>query len=90
MSCKFQTELADLVYLVYENMGSIKPSLGDIHVLLSTSVKADCAKQIMYMSLVPTTTHVGLLKKNNVFFLHPTFWLLHASDHNWAAFGCTV
>lgn len=71
LSCKFQTELADLVYLLYENMGSIKPSLGDIHVLLYTSVKVDCAKQTLHRSLVLTTTHIGLLKENNVFFSAP-------------------
>lgn len=71
LSCKFQTELADLVYLLHENMGSIKPSLGDIHVLLYTSVKVDCAKQTVYRSLVLTTTHIGLLKENNVFFSAP-------------------
>lgn len=49
-------------------MGSIKPSLGDILVLLYTSVKVDCAKQAVYRSLVLTTTHIGLLKENNVFF----------------------
>lgn len=71
LSSKFQTELADLVYLLHENMGSIKPSLGDIHVLLYTSVKVDCAKQTAYRSLVLTTTHIGLLKENNVFFSAP-------------------
>uniref|UniRef100_A0A8C3EQU0 Kinesin family member 16B n=1 Tax=Corvus moneduloides TaxID=1196302 RepID=A0A8C3EQU0_CORMO len=43
----------------------IKPSLGDILVLLYTSVKVDCAKQTVYRSLVLTTTHIGLLKENN-------------------------
>ncbi|GAB0187727.1 kinesin-like protein KIF16B [Grus japonensis] len=68
LSCKFRTELADLVYLLHENMGSIKPSLGDIHVLLYTSVKVDCAKQTVYRALVLTTTHIGLLRENNVFY----------------------
>ncbi|KAJ7407208.1 Kinesin-like protein KIF16B [Willisornis vidua] len=77
LSCKFQTELADLVYLLHENMGSIKPSLGDIHVLLYTSVKVDCAKQTVYRTLVLTTTHIGLLKENNVFYPAPN--LLDAS-----------
>ncbi|XP_051648627.1 kinesin-like protein KIF16B isoform X2 [Manacus candei] len=65
LSCKFQTELADLVYLLHENMGSIKPSLGDIRVLLYTSVKVDCAEQTVYRTLVLTTTHIGLLKENH-------------------------
>ncbi|KAJ7398674.1 Kinesin-like protein KIF16B [Pitangus sulphuratus] len=65
LSCKFQTELADLVYLLHENMGSIKPPLGDIHVLLYTSVKVDSAEQTVYRTLVLTTTHIGLLKENH-------------------------
>ncbi|KAM6272590.1 kinesin-like protein KIF16B isoform 2-T2 [Spheniscus humboldti] len=71
LSCKFRTVLADLVYLLHENMGSIKPSLGDIHILLYTTVKIDCAKQIEYRSLVLTTTHIGLLRENNVFYPAP-------------------
>lgn len=71
LSCKFQTELADLVYLLYENMGSVKPSLGDINVLLYTSVKVECAEQTVYRSLVLTATHIGLLKENHVFFSAP-------------------
>lgn len=71
MPCKFQIELADLDNLLYESMGSIKPSLGDIHVLLSTAVNVDCAKQAVYRSLVLTTTHLGLLKENKAFFPAP-------------------
>ncbi|XP_076191165.1 kinesin-like protein KIF16B isoform X1 [Aptenodytes patagonicus] len=71
LSCKFRTVLADLVYLLHENMGSIKPSLGDTQVLLYTTVKIDCAKQIVYRSLVLTTTHIGLLRENNVFYPAP-------------------
>uniref|UniRef100_A0A8C3KJA5 Kinesin family member 16B n=1 Tax=Calidris pygmaea TaxID=425635 RepID=A0A8C3KJA5_9CHAR len=73
LSCKFRTELVDLVYLLHENMGSIKPSLGDVHVLLYTSVKVDCAKQTVYRALVLTTTHIGLLRENNVFYPAPNF-----------------
>lgn len=71
LSCKFQTELANLVYLLHENMGNFKPSLADIHVLMYTSVKVDCAKQTMHRSLVLTSTHIGLLKEKNVFFSAP-------------------
>ncbi|XP_014821911.1 PREDICTED: kinesin-like protein KIF16B isoform X1 [Calidris pugnax] len=73
LSCKFRTELVDLVYLLHENMGSIKPSLGDVHVLLYTSVKVDCAKQTVHRALVLTTTHIGLLRENNVFYPAPNF-----------------
>lgn len=79
MPSKFQTELADLVCLLYENMGSIKPSLGDIHILLSTSVNVGCAEQAVCRSLGFTTPHVGLLKENNVFFSAPN--ILDASCH---------
>ncbi|XP_053917049.1 kinesin-like protein KIF16B isoform X4 [Cuculus canorus] len=73
LSCKFRTELADLVYLLHANMGNSKPSLGDIHVLLYTSVKVDCAKQTLYRALVLTTTHIGLLRENKVFYPAPNF-----------------
>lgn len=73
LCCRFRTVLADLVYLLHENMGSIKPSLGDIHVLLYTTVKIDCVKQTVYRSLVLTTTHIGLLRENNVFYPAPNF-----------------
>lgn len=73
LSCNFRTELADLVYVLHENMGSIKPSLGDIHVLLYSPVKVDCAKQTLYRSLVLTTTHIGLLRENKVFYPSPNF-----------------
>lgn len=66
--CRFTAELADLVYLLHENMGSIKPSLGDIQVLLYTSVKVAYAKGTMYRSLVLTTTHIGLLRESSVFY----------------------
>ncbi|XP_068796506.1 kinesin-like protein KIF16B isoform X2 [Struthio camelus] len=72
LSCKFRTMLADLVYLLHENMGSNKPSLGDIQVLLYTTVKKDCFKQTVYRSLVLTTTHIGLLREN-VFYSAPNF-----------------
>ncbi|XP_067149896.1 uncharacterized protein [Apteryx mantelli] len=72
LSCKFRTMLADLVYLLHENMGSNKPSLGDIRVLLYTTVKKDCFKQTVYRSLVLTTTHIGLLREN-VFYSAPNF-----------------
>ncbi|KAK2531773.1 Kif16b [Columba guinea] len=62
LSCNFRTELADLVYILHENMGSIKPSLGDIHVLLYSSVKVDSAKQTLYRTLILTTTHIDDLK----------------------------
>ncbi|XP_075003779.1 kinesin-like protein KIF16B isoform X1 [Calonectris borealis] len=73
LCCRFRTVLADLVYLLHENMGSIKPSLGDIHVLLYTTVKIDCVKQTVYRSLVLTTTHIGLLREKNVFYPAPNF-----------------
>ncbi|XP_010225887.1 PREDICTED: uncharacterized protein LOC104580133 [Tinamus guttatus] len=64
LSCKFRSVLADLVYLLHENMGSNKPSLGDVCVLLYTTVKIDCFKQAVYRSLVLTTTHIGVLREN--------------------------
>lgn len=73
LSCKFRTELADLVYLLHENMGSLKPSLGDVRVLLYSSVKVECATQTVYRALVLTATHIGLLSENNILYPAPHF-----------------
>ncbi|XP_053879233.1 kinesin-like protein KIF16B isoform X1 [Malaclemys terrapin pileata] len=74
LSCKFQSALADLMYLVHENMETNKPPLGDVHVLLYTTVKIeDHFKQMTYRSLVLTTTHIGLIKEDRVFYPVPSF-----------------
>ncbi|XP_065595604.1 kinesin-like protein KIF16B isoform X2 [Cyrtonyx montezumae] len=73
LSCKFRMILADLVYLLHENMGDIKPSLADIQVMLYTTVKTNCANQTAYRSLVLTTTHIGLLRENSAFYSAPSF-----------------
>ncbi|OXB63743.1 hypothetical protein ASZ78_003140, partial [Callipepla squamata] len=73
LSCEFRTVLADLVYLLHENMGDIKPSLADIQVVLYTTVKTNCANQTAYRSLVLTTTHIGLLRENSAFYPAPSF-----------------
>ncbi|XP_071891369.1 kinesin-like protein KIF16B isoform X2 [Anas platyrhynchos] len=77
LTCKFRTILADLAYLLHENMENIKPSLADIQVVLYVTVKIDCAKQNVYRSLVLTTTHIGLLRENSNFYPAPN--LLDAS-----------
>lgn len=77
LTCKFRTILADLAYLLHENMGNTKPSLADIQVVLYVTVKIDCAKQNVYRSLVLTTTHIGLLRENSIFYPAPN--LLDAS-----------
>ncbi|TFK02576.1 40S ribosomal protein S28 [Platysternon megacephalum] len=72
--CKFQSALADLVYLVHENMETNKPPLGDVHVLLYTTVKIeDQFKHMTYRSLVLTTTHIGLMQEDRVFYPVPSF-----------------
>ncbi|XP_019404677.1 PREDICTED: kinesin-like protein KIF16B isoform X3 [Crocodylus porosus] len=73
LSCQFRTMLADLVYLLHENMENYKPPLGDICVLLYTTVKIDCSKEIAYRSLVLTPTHIGLIKEDSVFYPVPSF-----------------
>ncbi|XP_048698592.2 kinesin-like protein KIF16B isoform X2 [Caretta caretta] len=73
LSCKFRRVLADLVYLFHENMETNKPPLGDVHVLLYTTVKIeDHFKQMTYRSLVLTTTHIGLMKEDRVFYPVPS------------------
>ncbi|XP_019371800.1 PREDICTED: kinesin-like protein KIF16B isoform X3 [Gavialis gangeticus] len=73
LSCQFRTMLADLVYLLHENMENNKPPLGDICVLLYTTVKIDCSKEMTYRSLVLTSTHIGLIKEDSVFYPIPSF-----------------
>ncbi|KAM3851309.1 kinesin-like protein KIF16B isoform 3-T3 [Vipera latastei] len=65
LSCNFESDSADLLYLLHENMDINKPFLGDIQVVLYTTVKF--AGDIG--SLVLTNTHIGLIKQNSAFCL---------------------
>nr|XP_028578113.1 kinesin-like protein KIF16B isoform X10 [Podarcis muralis] len=63
LSCSFDANLADLVYMLHGNMGINKPPLGDIQILLYTTVKLEGKIR----SLVLTNTHVGLVEEDSIF-----------------------
>ncbi|XP_015666556.1 kinesin-like protein KIF16B isoform X2 [Protobothrops mucrosquamatus] len=65
LSCNFESDSADLLYVLHENMDINKPFLGDIQIVLYTTVKL--AGDIR--SLVLTNTHIGLIKENGAFCL---------------------
>ncbi|XP_032070375.1 kinesin-like protein KIF16B isoform X2 [Thamnophis elegans] len=75
LSCNFESDLADLLYLLHENMDINKPFLGDIQVVLYTTVKL--AGDIR--SLVLTNTHIGLIKENSAVCL--ICKVLHYTDN---------
>uniref|UniRef100_A0A2D4H9I9 Uncharacterized protein n=3 Tax=Micrurus TaxID=8634 RepID=A0A2D4H9I9_MICLE len=75
LSCNFESDLADLLYLLHENMDISKPFLGDIQVVLYTTVKLEGDIR----SLVLTNTHIGLIKENSAFCLISR--MLHSTDN---------
>ncbi|XP_058037893.1 kinesin-like protein KIF16B isoform X3 [Ahaetulla prasina] len=75
LSCNFESDLADLLYLLHENMDINKPFLGDIQVALYTTVKLEGDIR----SLVLTNTHIGLIKENSAFCLISR--VLHSIDN---------
>lgn len=70
--CQFQKSLADLVYILHCNMEQETVSLGEVQLLLYTSVKvyssSDCTETLTQLLL--TDTHLGLVQEDIVF--HPT------------------
>ncbi|KAG7462869.1 hypothetical protein MATL_G00189270 [Megalops atlanticus] len=76
VSCQFKKVLADLVYLLHGNMIKDKPSLGDVRLLLYTSVSASVSVNVTphpcparLSQFLLTDTHVGLLRQDALF--HP-------------------
>ncbi|KAL8173343.1 UNVERIFIED_CONTAM: hypothetical protein K2H54_046109 [Gekko kuhli] len=69
LTCNFEGRLADLVYLLHENMGTSKPPLGDVQILFYTTVKLEGE----FRSLVLTNTHIGLVQDDSM--LYPTRYL---------------
>nr|XP_019942883.1 PREDICTED: uncharacterized protein LOC109629565 isoform X2 [Paralichthys olivaceus] len=71
--CQFQKSLAALVYLLHFNMGQEIVPLGEIQLLLYTSVRV-CISPSTYTEplahLLLTDTHLGLVQEDAVF--HPT------------------
>ncbi|KAH0621857.1 hypothetical protein JD844_023533 [Phrynosoma platyrhinos] len=59
LSCNFEKNLADLVYLLHENMEINKPPLGEVQLLLYTAVKLEGENRL----LILTNTHIGLVQE---------------------------
>ncbi|XP_062320533.1 uncharacterized protein kif16bb [Osmerus eperlanus] len=70
--CQFQKSLADLVYLLHGNMDEGRPSLGEVRLLLYTSVGVCVSPRPRPQpraQLLLTDTHLALLQEDGVF--HP-------------------
>ncbi|KAM4607372.1 uncharacterized protein kif16bb isoform 2-T2 [Polymixia lowei] len=70
--CQFQKTLADLVYLLHGNMDRERPSMGEVRLLLYTSVGVSVSPEARaepLARLLLTDTHLGLLQEDTVF--HP-------------------
>lgn len=64
---QFQKSLADLVYLIHSNVADDRLSLGDVHVLLYTSVGICGGDLAPVAQFFLTDTHLGLLQQDVVF-----------------------
>ncbi|XP_066553296.1 kinesin-like protein KIF16B isoform X3 [Amia ocellicauda] len=74
VTCKFKKILADLVYVLHGNMVKDKPSLGDVNLLLYTTVVAEVTSHThstSFTQFVLTDTQVGLVQEDSVFFPLP-------------------
>uniref|UniRef100_A0A8C7TWD9 Kinesin motor domain-containing protein n=1 Tax=Oncorhynchus mykiss TaxID=8022 RepID=A0A8C7TWD9_ONCMY len=72
LSGQFHRTLADLVYLVHGNMNREKPLLGEVRLLLYTSVGVTTTpdpRPDPWAQLLLTDTHLGLVQEDTVF--HP-------------------
>lgn len=63
----FQKSLADLAYLIHSNVANDRLSLGDVHVLLYTSVGICGGDLAPVAQFFLTDTHLGLLQQDVVF-----------------------
>ncbi|XP_029621430.1 uncharacterized protein LOC115201723 isoform X2 [Salmo trutta] len=73
VSGHFHKTLADLVYLLHGNMDREKPSLGEVRLLLYTTVGVTTTpdpRPDPWAQLLLTETHLGLVQENAVF--HPS------------------
>ncbi|XP_015218613.1 kinesin-like protein KIF16B isoform X2 [Lepisosteus oculatus] len=74
VSSKFKKVLADLLYVLHGNMLKNKPSLGNVNILLYTTVIAEVKSHAHHTPLtqfVLTNTHIGLLQEDSVFYPIP-------------------
>lgn len=63
----FQKSLADLAYLIHSNVADDRLSLGDVHVLMYTSVGVCGGNVAPVAQFFLTDTHLGLLQQDVVF-----------------------
>ncbi|KAF7249333.1 Kinesin-like protein KIF16B [Varanus komodoensis] len=84
LSCNFEANLADLVYLLHENMEINKPPLGEIQLLLYTTVKLGNK----FRSLVLTNTHIGLIQEDSAFCQIPKNLLADESQFDRIQLHC--
>ncbi|XP_066451718.1 kinesin-like protein KIF16B isoform X2 [Eleutherodactylus coqui] len=62
VTCSFKSSLADVAYLLHENTNCTKPALGDMHLLLYTSVRVEHVYgQCTYRSLALTNISIALV-----------------------------
>ncbi|XP_071996536.1 kinesin-like protein KIF16B isoform X2 [Engystomops pustulosus] len=62
VTCSFKSALADVAYLLHENTNGTKPALGDMRLLLYTSVRVEHLHgQHSYRSLALTNISIALL-----------------------------
>lgn len=67
--CQFQKSLADLIYLLHQNMDHEMVSLGEVRLRLCTTVGVrlrTCSEAVA--KLVLTDTHIGLVQEDAVFY----------------------
>lgn len=67
--CQFQKSLADLIYLLHQNMDHEMVSLGEVHLRLYTTVGvrlSTCREAVA--KLILTDTHIGLVQEDAVFY----------------------
>lgn len=66
--CHFQKSLADLVYLLHQNMDQEMVLLGEIHILFYTTVGVCLSTHTEAIAqLVLTDTHLGLVQEDTIF-----------------------
>ncbi|XP_040207207.1 kinesin-like protein KIF16B isoform X1 [Rana temporaria] len=62
LTCNFKNALADMVYLIHENINGFKPPLGDMRLLMYTAIKVETGRaQGVYTWLALTNTSVALV-----------------------------
>ncbi|KAJ8013533.1 hypothetical protein DPEC_G00030760 [Dallia pectoralis] len=75
VTCQFHKTLADLVYILHGNMDREKPCMGEVKLLLYTSVGVTTTpdpRPDSWAQLLLTDTHLALVQEDAVFHRGPT------------------